>query len=269
MIDIRPYPPAWQLAPYVVGYFSGKMNAQTEAGISYTMIPNGCVELIVHLDEMYCQLPTSTGLSQTPDYMLIGLFSQPYQVYFQHTVPIFSIRFNPEAIPLLLGVPGKEVLDTYEDIELLLDQHFRDFCHRIRECRQTADRVGQADQFLTRLLACRKQTTAYVTAGTGMIRDGVDEPLEDISRRLYISQRQFERKFKEQIGITPKRYQRLMRIRKVMQTLEQYQSLDLTSVAYYCGYYDQAHFIKDFKQVTGKAPSVYRQDEQRFLYLPS
>lgn len=60
-----------------------------------------------------------------------------------------------------------------------------------------------------------------------------------------------------------------MRIRKVMQTLEQYQSLDLTSVAYYCGYYDQAHFIKDFKQVTGKPPSVYRQDEQQFLYLPS
>ena len=269
MIDIRPYPPARHLGPYVVGYFSGTMNARAEAGISYTMIPNGCVELIIHLDEMYCQLPTSIGLSHTPDYMLIGLFSQPYRVHFQHTVPIFSIRFNPEAIPLLLGVPGKEVLDTYEDIELLLDQCFRDFCHGIRECRQTDDRVGYADQFLTRLLARRKHTNAYVTTGTGMIREGVGEPLEDISRRLHISQRQFERKFKEQIGITPKRYQRLMRIRKVMHTLEQYKSLDLTSVAYYCGYYDQAHFIKDFKQITGKSPSVYRQNEQQLLYLPS
>jgi len=269
MIDIRPYPPARHLAPLVVGYFSGTMNAQAEAGVSYTMIPNGCVELIVHLDEMYCQLPASTGLSNTPDYMLVGLFRQPYRVHFQHTVPIFSIRFNPEAIPLLLGVPGKEILDTYEDIELLPDQRFRDFCHRIRECLQIEDQVRYTNQFLTRLLARRNPATAYVMTGTGMIREGVGEPLEDVSRRLHISQRQFERKFKEQIGITPKRYQRLMRIRKVMHTLEQYQSLDLTSVAYYCGYYDQAHFIKDFKQMTGKSPSVYRQDEQQLLYLPA
>lgn len=267
MIDIRPYPPAPRLAPYVVSYFSGMMNAQSEPDMSYTIVPNGCVELIIHLDEKYCRLPTSIGLSHTPDYMLIGLFSQPYRVHFQCTVPIFSIRFNPEAIPLLLSVPGKEVLDTYEDIELLLGQSFRDFCHRIRECRQTEERVGCADQFFTRLLARRKNTSVYVTTGTGMIRDEVDEPLEEISRRLHISQRQLERKFKEQIGITPKRYQRLMRMRKVMRTMEQHQSLDLTSVAYYCGYYDQAHFIKDFKRMTGQTPSIYRQDQQQFLYL--
>jgi len=52
-----------------------------------------------------------------------------------------------------------------------------------------------------------------------------------------------------------------------MRTMEQHQSLDLTSVAYYCGYYDQAHFIKDFKRMTGQTPSIYRQDQQQFLYL--
>lgn len=268
MIAIQPLTPAPHLLPYLVGYFAGRMNAKSEPDTAYTIIPNGCLELIIHLDELYCQLPTQEGLAQTPDYMLIGLFSQPYRVSFQRAVPIFSIRFKPEAIPLLLGVPGKEVFNTYENIEHLLDSRFRDFGHRLRQCTCDAERVAWADQFFTHLLDRQRPTADYVVTATQLIRDAIDQPLEVISRRLHISQRQLERKFKEQIGMTPKRYQRLMRLRKVVQTLEQHQTLDLTSVAYYCGYFDQAHFIKDFKRITGYTPSVYRQERQQLIYLP-
>ncbi len=83
------------------------------------------------------------------------------------------------------------------------------------------------------------------------------------------SHRHFNEIFKNFMGLTPKQYQRIIRFNQVLQLMASDQVPDWTSVAYQCGYYDQAHFIKEFKRFSGLNPSTFAQERGEFInYLP-
>lgn len=267
MISVKEYNPSSLLAPFVDKYYRGSFNTNAEPDRTIKIIPNGCLELIIHLKELYCKLPAGNRLAHTPDYMLIGMFSRAYQVHFSETVPVFSIRFKPEALPYILQIQGGEIFESYGDIEAVLGNKFLEFCHQIREENCVAAMIARTEKFLMSILTSQKVQENYVTRAARIISNSQINSVQEISDKVNISQRQLERKFKELIGISPKQYFRLIRINKVMQMLEHDQSLNLTDIAYYCGYFDQAHFIKDFKHITDQTPSSYIYDRQRLIDL--
>jgi len=86
------------------------------------MIPNGCLELIFHLNNLHCDLQNDNTWSQTPDYMIIGLFIQPYEVQFKNHVKVFAIRFKPEGIYNVFGVPASVLKERFEgSVQLLVE----------------------------------------------------------------------------------------------------------------------------------------------------
>jgi transcriptional regulator GlxA family with amidase domain len=78
---------------------------------------------------------------------------------------------------------------------------------------------------------------------------------KDLAAQTCLSQRQFERKFKELAGFNPKRFARLVRFNMLVNSPLQPQTL--TQLAYEFGYYDQAHFIEEFRSFTGYNPRFY------------
>lgn len=87
---------------------------------------------------------------------------------------------------------------------------------------------------------------------------------------LSLSERQLERSFLHYTGLTPRQFVRLTRFRQVVQLLHQ-PEISLTDVAYRAGYYDQAHFIHDFKALADLTPREYRreQGDVGFLQFPA
>jgi transcriptional regulator GlxA family with amidase domain len=85
---------------------------------------------------------------------------------------------------------------------------------------------------------------------------------------LSLSERQLERTFRQQTGLTPRQFTRLIRFRQVVHLLHQ-PTLSLTDVAYQAGYYDQAHFIHDFRAFAGLTPRDYRREQQDVGFLQS
>lgn len=75
--------------------------------------------------------------------------------------------------------------------------------------------------------------------------------------RYSLSLRQFERKFKKITGFSPKHFHRISRFEKATDTCRQ-ANLKMTDIAYRFGYFDQAHFTKDFKQFSGFTPLAYQ-----------
>jgi AraC-like DNA-binding protein len=69
-----------------------------------------------------------------------------------------------------------------------------------------------------------------------------------------LSQRHLSRKFQEYVGLSPKEYLRVSRFIHSLDHLKRYPVFSLTEVAYKSGYYDQAHFIRDYKDYTGYTP---------------
>jgi len=254
---ISVYEPGKDLKPFVELFWEGSFNSKSSGRQSLQLIPNGCLELIIHLNDLHCDLQNINVWCQSPDYMLIGLLTQPYEVQFGDYVKVFSIRFKPEGIYNIFGVPASLFKERFEDMTLVLGKDFKDFCHRLREERTIPLMIKRAEAYLRKVLEKNITDLSYVNHAAEIIRTTKGIRIEDLPNRVFISQRQLEREFKYKIGISPKHYLRITRINEVLRLLDENHPIDLTSVAYQCGYFDQSHFIHDFQKITGSNPTIF------------
>ncbi|MCB9334716.1 MAG: helix-turn-helix transcriptional regulator [Flavobacteriales bacterium] len=81
-----------------------------------------------------------------------------------------------------------------------------------------------------------------------------------LSKKLGYSQKQFIQLFKKYVGLTPKQFHRITRFNEILQSVENKKEVMWTTEATNCGYFDQAHFIKDFQSFSGLNPSKYLKD---------
>lgn len=93
-----------------------------------------------------------------------------------------------------------------------------------------------------------------ITASNGTLR------INDLTQKLYISQSPLEKRFRRIVGTTPKKFSSLIRLQSVISSGGE--SRSLTDLGYAAGYFDQAHFIKDFRQFTGETPEAFFKKEK-------
>ena len=118
-------------------------------------------------------------------------------------------------------------------------------------------RIAIVEQFLISELKPSSPDT-LIAAATRLIRlkQGKLE-INQLNRNLYTSASVLERRFKQVIGTTPKKFASLVRLNNVIAELKTDKSL--INICYDHEYFDQAHFIKDFKSFTGYTPEDFRQ----------
>lgn len=81
--------------------------------------------------------------------------------------------------------------------------------------------------------------------------------IEELATRFSLSRRHFERRFKHETALAPKHFSKALRIHKAHALMRALRMDSLTEVGYACDFYDQAHFIRDFKRYTGETPGSY------------
>lgn len=263
---IKEFQPSKALRPYVELFWEGYFNTVNEHLLRKQVAPNGFMELIIHPTEFHCFLPNGNQWLSSPDYTLIGLYTQPYEVRFRDYVQVFGIRFKPESLYNLFGVPASEFQTGYEDMELVLGTDFREYCTRLVDVGDTQKRIGLMEEFLLKSLHKNKPEVTYVNLAAEIIRQsGNFSKIEELPGKVYISLRQLERGFQQKIGMSPKRYMRIARLNEVHRNLEKGKEMELSSVAFDCGYADQAHFIRDFKNFMGVNPTIFIKERNQFI----
>ena len=90
-----------------------------------------------------------------------------------------------------------------------------------------------------------------------ILNAGHSKTIETLSREVNLGRRQLERKFISAVGLSPKLLTRIIRFQNTLQTIERNPLTSLTGIAYSGGFFDQSHFIKDFKEFTGFNPKQY------------
>lgn len=269
-VIIKEYKPSTSLQPYVEFYWSGNLNIESAGLLSQRVVPNGYIELIIHLSDFHCELLQGQGFSPSPDYTLIGLFTKPYDVHFKKHVKVFGIRFKPEGIYHIFGVPASEVHENFADIESITGKQFRDFSSKLREAGSVKKMIYLSEHYLTDNAQKSKINLYYLNRASEIIRHykGMIS-IEELASKVYISTRQLEREFRQKIGISPKSYMRISRLNEVNRKIISGQRIDLTNLAHHCGYSDQAHFIRDFKHFTGESPKVFINQMDKFIVNPT
>jgi AraC-like DNA-binding protein len=183
---------------------------------------------------------------------------------------MFIIAFKKGMAYPFFPVPMNEMADRVVDADLLWGRNFAHLREHLMEIRDVDLKFAAAERFLLRHFQTRFNLNPAVEYALAEIIGSPDQiNLGRVSGRLGYSQKHFIALFKQQVGVTPKSYLKIMRFQKAIAEIEACGEVDWTGISLDCGFYDQAHFINDFKFFSGFTPEEYLQRKSDLLnYVP-
>jgi AraC-like DNA-binding protein len=166
-----------------------------------------------------------------------------------------AVRLRPGAVARWLGIPAHELSDRALPLEPLLGSEVREMVERIANARSPAEQRVELLHALTRRAAGLAAPPALVEAAlTRTLASHGRLGTRALARELGASERQLERAFREHVGLGPKRFARIVRLRAARRSLARGASQLEAALA--AGFHDQAHLHRDARALTGLAPSA-------------
>jgi AraC-like DNA-binding protein len=170
---------------------------------------------------------------------------------------VIGVHFKPGGAFPFLGTPLGEVHNSTVSLDQLWGRGAVELRERILEARS----IDAKFDVLERALLRAAPTLSVHPAVTFAIRElaDTDQPrtVGEVTNRIGMSQRCFIERFRAQVGMTPKLFSRVQRFQAVVSHVHTEREVDWAEVALASGYFDQAHFIHDFRAFSGLSPSAY------------
>jgi len=231
------------------------------------ILPDGCIELIFILGDDIKRITSGNEFIIQPRAMVLGQITEPFFVEPTGYVNSFAVRFYPYGFANFVSTPVKNLANKDTPIELLFgEKASKQLEQKIIQATDTKKRIEIIEEFLLDKLK-NKATIDNIVKSTieALFSTRGSTPINSILKDDLSKRRQLERKFLNQIGISPKQLGKVIRLQTVLKMLLKQPSESLTKIAYDSEYYDQAHFIKDFKEFTGTSPKEFLDDEKMVL----
>jgi len=249
-------PPA--LAPYVRAFWIFEHDVEPGSSYVYRAMADGCAELVFHYKGTFNAVAENELHGPLYNFSLLHAQSRHFKRFLtQESFGIFGAYLYPFAIPQLFGQASPNVADLMINLGEFVGPAGKLLEEQIMLARDNQARARVLSTFLLEQLNKHKPKDAAIQAAVKQVVHSTSlQSIEQLSYQFNLSQRQFERKFTEYAGFTPKTYSRIIRFQSA---LNQYGGAfkSLTDLAYECGYYDQSHFIHEFKEFSGYHPGQY------------
>lgn len=231
------------------------------------IIPDGCIEMAFILGDDIKRYTTQDEFILQPRAMVLGQTIEPFFIEPTGYVNTFAIRFYPYGFANFVTTPIKNLANKETPIELLFGENTaKELEQKIIQATDSKQRIEIVENFLLEKLNDKTTVDNIVkrTVDALISSNGTESILtilkEDLSKR-----RQLERNFKKQIGVSPKQLGKVIRLQTALKMLLNKKTDTLTNIAYESEYFDQAHFIKDFKEFTGINPKDFLGNENMAL----
>lgn len=212
---------------------------------SYRRLPDGEAELLIQFG--------ATHLAA----VFVGTRTQSLDKPLSESGSALVMRFRAAGAYAFVGVPMSELTDQLLPLEELWGQSARDSLLEVRDPRSVAERATNALQEMLHRAAAREPASvpAIRRAVRLVERAEVLPRVGELAQQLGLSERQLRRGFDDVIGVSPKRFLRIARFRRALRSARAVEHPDWASIAEQHGYFDQAHLIADFREMTGVTPN--------------
>jgi AraC-like DNA-binding protein len=244
--------PSESIAQYVKYFWVGEVDVENGDHFKHFSIATSNAKLVFHYKGHFKELRPTGELQHAFISGLQGQSKSHAQFISKEDVGIFGVELFSYAIPFLFSIPATAVTNQFIDLNLLPGA--RDLQDQILTASCNAERVRIATKFLESVMKPFKNSFIMESIHCLNLSKG-EINIYDLIRQYNISQRQFERLFKEMTGFTPKSYAKVLRFESAVSKFSGNQSF--THIALDSGYFDQSHFIHDFREFTGLLPKDY------------
>ena len=180
-----------------------------------------------------------------------------------------GVVFRPGGAFPFLGLPAGELQDSNASLsDLWGRQAASDLREQLLGARSPEAKFAILERtLLSRMNAPLESTHPAVTFAVQNFRLRPNHPISKVTDRIGLSDRRFIQLFSQQVGLTPKLFCRVQRFQRVLRnitSLAANSAIDWPQIALTCGYFDQSHFIHDFRAFSGINPTTYIANKTQF-----
>lgn len=250
--------PSAILAPYIKNYTVVTIEEDLDNEVFY---PSGYIDLVINLSGAAATIINGRK-KDTPSIELLGHLTLPTRVTVTKGTTVLIARIYPHAGALFFSNPLTEFTNYATDLYDVRSREHRELYSRIMEAGTIYDKIRVLEQFLLEQLKQREKQLKKVTVVQQLSQfflsgdDKLDLPA--VARKSGISERYIQKLCLQHVGLSPAALVAVVRFNRSLRLVLDTPA-SLTAVAYDAGYYDQAHFIKEFRKFTGITPSEARQ----------
>jgi len=173
------------------------------------------------------------------------------------------VGFHPGGLHRFLGLSMTEMIDGHFDAADIYGNEIETVNNQLQEAQNFDEIKNIIELFLLKKVNILKKALPFDKAMLELMRTSGSMPMDKVASLACLSVRQFERVSKERIGIPPKFFARLIRFSKAYRMRENFPQMSWTSIAHNCGYFDQMHFIRDFRQFACVPPGIIERDLEK------
>lgn len=254
------YKPGEILTQFIRNYWSMESDI-SEPDVCERVIPTGNVNLLFHYRKPFVikYSPASAYSQVQPQSLISGLSNTYFDVSTHGDAGVIAVNFLPLGACRFFRFPLNEIENQSLDLRAIYNREILEVEEKIGSLSTQAERIKLIELFLiSKLSTVRESDFTMVGNGVHLIWKHCGQlSTVHLSKLLAVTPKTLERKFAALLGKTPKQYFRLVRFQKTLYDIGKTPAVDLTDYAYRNGYYDQSHFIKEFKTFTGYTPSEF------------
>ncbi len=231
------------------------------AGEPEKVVPDGCGEIVLNLADPFERLEAG-GAELQAKTLLVGQLPRYITIRPTGRVCLLGIRFEPAGLFALLGEDQSRILGARIELASIAPE-----LAGALEAAACAPTPAAAVVRLEKVLRARfpaaplspiERALALQERASGRVR------VDALADLCGVSERTLARRFRREVGLSPKAHARVLRFAEVLRLSQGGQPVSWARLAVDCGYTDQAHLIRDFKAFSGLSPTRWRREEHTF-----
>ncbi|MBK5720454.1 AraC family transcriptional regulator [Dysgonomonas sp. Marseille-P4677] len=242
--------PSPLLSPYIKHYWILKINETNP--ISERIIPTGFMQLVFHRGD---KMKSLTHNKLQPQSFICGQSDSYTNLESTGKVNMIVVVFHPFGAKTFFPMSMNEFYGMNISLKDLGDQSLKELEERIHETPDNYEAIKLIEEYLTpRLYRFDNYNSKRISKVIDSINSKHQPNITQLSNIACLSYKQFNRIFTEYVGVTPKEFTRIIRFQRTLYMLQQNPNIDIMQIIVDCGYYDQSHLIKEFRNFSGYTP---------------
>ena len=237
------------------------------------ILPDGAIEMIFDLDpepKSIFEDEASEGFRTVKKAWISGERTRYIVIGAETNESMIGIRFRPGGAYPFFRFPISELTESVTELDLIWGRLVDEIRDELQEIESPDERLLKLEWFLMQQVQRSLEPNRLITFAVHQLQHSPQFlAIRDLASMIGITQKHLISQFEKVVGLRPKSFARVCKFQKVVNLIEEQNEIEWSAIALDCGYYDQAHFIKEFQTFSGLNPSTYLKKRGDYLnYIP-